>query len=52
MLGLSTTGALLATPDIVCVGGPGKAGSGSGKKQAGRSSFFQVPDEIFPFVSS
>ena len=35
MLGLSTTGALLATPDIVCVGGPGKAGSGSGKKQAG-----------------
>ena len=29
MLGLSTTGALLATPPIVCVGGPGKAGSGS-----------------------
>ena len=52
MLGLSTTGALLATPDIVCVGGPGNAGSGSGKKQAGTKFLSSSPEEILLLISS
>ena len=52
MLGSSTVGALLVTPDMVCVGGPGNAGSGSGKKQLGTSSFFNFPLSMDFLISS
>ena len=43
MLGLSTTGALLTTPLIVCVGGPTKAGSGSVNGSC-RSTLIPLPE--------
>ena len=43
MLGLSTVGAELRVPYIVCDGGPDSAGSGSGKKHAGIWFLFHVP---------